>query len=347
MKGMIKNAALSLITVLVLTSIGCAGKGSVSSTEPSIPETEVLNTSTTEEKTVMENGKEIDLYLLGGQSNAAGATEHKNALDGVFENIGYAGMTNKEYMTGVSSTDYLSSFSKYRWAVTTGLGELPSRMGPEYVMAEVLNKYYEGDKKALIFKTAAGATTMVAYCTVAFGTWLPPSMWDEGYDPATTTTGIGYQYYTFIENFTTVYNTLIENGYSPKIKGMAWMQGGSDLAAYRQYGNALSKFISDIRADLFRITGDEDVKEMPFALAEIPPTFSVYNNPLVPKFNDALRTVVDATENCEMIETSDLIINNPDGTVNGSDPAHFNYNDSRTLGNRFAQKLLEMNKKDE
>ncbi|MBQ9480774.1 MAG: hypothetical protein IJU84_01260 [Clostridia bacterium] len=327
MKKTIKAITFVLIAVILFAVTGC-----------NVWET---TSGGGEEK---ESGKVIDMYLIGGQSNAAGATEHKNALNGVFENVGYAGMTNKSYKNGSSSSDHLSSYEKYKWAVTTGLGELSTRMGPEYGMAEILNEQYEGEKKAFIFKSAAGATTMVANCTVDFGTWLPRSMWDEGYDPSVTTDGIGYQYYTFIENFAKVYNTLIENGYSPKVKGMAWYQGGSDLAAYRQYGNALYKFINDIRADLYGITGDENVKKMPFVIGKIPPTFEVYNNPLVPRFNEVQQEVADLTENCETIESSDLIINNPDGSVNGSDRFHFNYNDSRMLGNRFAQKILEMNK---
>ena len=108
---------------------------------------------------------------------------------------------------------------------------MATRMGPEYGMAEILNDYYNGEKKAFIFKSSVGATALIAPSTVGFGTWLPRSMWEKGYDPATTTTGIGYQYHTFVENFAKVYQTLKENGYIPKIKGMAWMQEESDLEA--------------------------------------------------------------------------------------------------------------------
>ena len=82
---------------------------------------------------------------------------------------------------------------------------------------------------------------------------------------------------------------------------------------------------------------------MPFVIGKVAKTFQVYGNPLVPKFNHIQQTVAHNTETCETIETSDLIIVDADGSIKGSDAYHFNYNDSRTLGNRFAQKILEMN----
>jgi hypothetical protein len=101
--------------------------------------------------------------------------------------------------------------------------------------------------------------------------------------------------------------------------------------------------IRDLRADLYAITGDESVKEMPFVIGKIATSFAQYDNPVVPGFNAVQQSVADNTVNCETIETADLIIVGPDGQILGSDHYHFSYSDSRTLGNRFAQKLMEMN----
>ena len=290
-----------------------------------------------------EETKVLDLYLIGGQSNAAGSSLHNGKLDGiVFENVGYAGQINRQYKNGNVSGDFLYSFSQYQWSVSAGFGKL-STIGPEFGMAEVFNEYYTGDEKAFIFKSAAGGTALVTPSTSEFGTWLPSSMWAEGYDPVNTTDGLGFQYYSFVENFAQVYWTLRDNGYDVRIKGMAWMQGEADLYYADQYGDALMTMIRDLRADLYAITGDESVKEMPFVIGKIATSFAQYDNPVVPGFNAVQQSVADNTVNCETIETADLIIVGPDGQILGSDHYHFNYSDSRTLGNRFAQKLMEMN----
>ena len=66
--------------------------------------------------------KELDIYLIGGQSNSAGSTEHKYALRGEFKNVGYAGHVNKPYLDGTAWVDNLSSFRIYKWKVSlTGL----------------------------------------------------------------------------------------------------------------------------------------------------------------------------------------------------------------------------------
>ena len=333
-----------LLAFLTATMDGCGeGTKEQNDTQGSGERETDFPTSLEASTTVESESKDLDLFLIGGQSNAAGSTEHKFVLNGEFENVGYAGQVNKSYSNGNAWVDNLSSFKRYKWKVTVGHGEMVTRMGPEYGMAEIFNDYYNGETKAFIFKSAAGATTLSSPYGGDFGTWLPRSMWEKGYDPATTTTGIGYQYYTFVENFAKVYQTLKENGYNPKIKGMAWMQGENDLDSYQQYGNILSTFISDLRADLYQITGDEDVKTMPFVIGKVATTFQSYGNPLVPRFNQIQQFVADNTENCETIETADLIIVDADGSIKGSDMYHFNYNDMRTLGNRFAQKLLEMN----
>ena len=340
-----KCLASILFAFATIAMVGCGGcsKGLDEASGSSGKDTDLFNVVSEESTTTELESKELDIYLIGGQSNAAGSTEHKYALNGEFKNVGYAGQVNKSYLSGSAWVDNISSFKRYKWKVTVGHGEMATRMGPEYGMAEILNDYYNGEKKAFIFKSAAGATTLASPYGGDFGTWLPRSRWEKGYDPATTTTGIGYQYYTFVENFAKVYQTLKENGYTPKIKGMVWMQGENDLEVYQQYGNLLSAFISDIRADLYKITGDEDVKTMPFVIGKVATTFQSYENPLVPRFNHVQQVVADNTENCETIETADLIIVDADGSIKGSDMYHFNYNDMRTLGNRFAQKLLEMN----
>ena len=162
----------------------------------------------------------------------------------------------------------------------------------------------------------------------------------KGYNPETTTTGVGFQYHMFVQNFSNVYKELRRNGYDPQIKGMAWMQGESDLGDEGRYKITLKWMIADLRNDLYEITKKEDVKTMPFVIGKIATTFNSYANPLVPRMNIAQQAVANEMENVETIETSDLIIVRADGSINGSDRYHFNYRDMETLGMRFGEKII-------
>lgn len=288
----------------------------------------------------------IDMYLIGGQSNAAGYSA-KGDLNETFTNVGYAGAVNHYLSSDVYEAENLSFFSKFKWQVTTGLGHNSGYIGPEYGMAKIFNGIYSGSKKAFIFKSAAGGTALrdvTGNENDMYGNWYPRSLWTNGYVPsigiASDPTGV--QYELFVENFRKVYLELVANGYAPIIKGMVWMQGCSDLGHADEYKELLKTFIADIRKDLSDIT-DTDLSAMPFIIGKIATTFGSYNNGQVPSFNAAQQNVADSMVNVETIETSDLIIVREDGTVNGTDKYHFGTADAVTLGTRFAQKLLEVN----
>ena len=96
----------------------------------------------------------IDMYLIGGQSNAAGYSRIGANTTETFENVAYSGITEVNFRNGSGeaiSTAALD-YSNIKWQVTGGLGTDSGKIGPEYGMAKVLNQYYTGDKKAFIFK---------------------------------------------------------------------------------------------------------------------------------------------------------------------------------------------------
>ena len=287
----------------------------------------------------------VDMYLIGGQSNAAGYSS-KGDLSETFKNVGYAGAVNHYLSSDIYEAENINSFSAFKWQVTAGFGHNSGYIGPEYGMAKAFDDIYVGSKKAFIFKSAAGGTTLRDVTggeNDMYGNWYPRSMWSKGYVPSTgiTSDPTGVQYKLFVENFKKVYLELVANGYAPQIKGMVWMQGCSDLGHADEYKGLLKTFIADIREDLSAVTGT-DLSTMPFIIGKIATTFGSYNNGQFPSFNEAQQSVADGMVNVETIETSDLIIVNSDGTVNGTDKYHFNTADAVTLGTRFAQKLLEI-----
>ncbi len=295
----------------------------------------------------------IDMYLIGGQSNAAGYSRIGANTTETFENVAYSGITEVNFRNGSGeaiSTAALD-YSNIKWQVTGGLGTDSTKIGPEYGMAKVLNQYYTGDKKAFIFKTAAGGTSLLdktRELSERMGNWYPRSLWEEGYTPnirqnivGNDATGILYEF--FVENFRKVYNGLVSNGYAPQVKGMVWMQGETDLYGdYEQYGDTLKTFISDIREDIFEITNDEDAKAMPFVIGKIAPSFAAWNNGNVPKIHAQQERVAKEMSGVATISTDDLIIVREDGTINGTDKYHFNFQDATTLGCRFGEKVWEL-----
>ncbi len=281
----------------------------------------------------------IDMYLIGGQSNAVGYS-NKGNLSGVFDNVWFAGENERNRTTGAVAFSMINEYSK---CVKTGFGLNANCIGPEYGMAEVLNDFYSNGHPAFIYKYAAGGTALhndTWGLSDTFGNWYPKSRWGNATVDASASP-MGVLYYNFLENFKTVYNKLKADGYTPKIKGMVWMQGEADLGREASYKVLLKALIKSLRADLAEITGDDSCLEMPFVIGKIATTFETYDNPNVPAFNKVQQAVADSMTNVYTIETSDLVIVSESGLIKGTDKYHFNTEDARTLGNRFAEKLLE------
>ena len=299
------------------------------------------------QKVVAASKKTIDIYLIAGQSNAAGYSA-KGSLSEKFGNVGYAGEIDRS-IDGSVRQSLISNYNDYVWEVTSGLGRTSNHIGPEYGMAKELNGIYSGETKAFIIKTATGSTPLrnVDRPNGSYdpwgGNWYPRSLWDAGYTPnvETLTPRTGVLYQRFVDNFKTVYTNLVNNGYQPVVRGMAWMQGEDDLGYHDEYKDILKAFISDIRADITKITGDQKDMQMPFVIGKIATSFAMSNNPKVPAFNAMQEQVASEMNKVATIETSDLIINDAYG-VKGTDAYHFSGQDSLKLGRRFAQKLLEM-----
>ncbi len=95
--------------------------------------------------------KEIDVYLIAGQSNAAGYSFHDGKFPEIFPNIWYAAETDKYRNGRYLGSRCLSSLSDFRFGVRAGYGTIPNRIGPEYGMAKVLNDLYSKENPALIF----------------------------------------------------------------------------------------------------------------------------------------------------------------------------------------------------
>ena len=116
---------------------------------------------------------------------------------------------------------------------------------------------------------------------------------------------MGVLYQSLVDNFAAVYSQLVEYGYTPRVQGMAWMQGEADLGNPNGYKTLLKAFITDIRTDLKEITGDESLESMPFVIGEIATSFAYANNSQVPAFVTMQRAVASEMGNIYTVRTDD------------------------------------------
>ncbi len=292
-----------------------------------------------------EEEKSIDIYIVAGQSNAVGYSTASTLVSPIetYKNVWYMGDVQRNRSLDVHFNWEMTNIKKYRRSVTIGYGANYSCLGPEYGMARVLDGHYTGSTKAFILKSGAGDTSLRNIGqngSGEFGNWYPRSLW--GTDKVDgTVSAMGIQYYNLIENFRMVYTTLVENGYTPKVRGFAWMQGCADIYNSTSYERLLMTFITDVRADLVEITGDESLQKMPFVIGEIAVSYAEHYNPNAVAMNRIQQTVASKMEGVYTVPTADLIIVREDGSYSGADPWHFCGEDMQTLGMRFAQAILD------
>ena len=289
--------------------------------------------------------KEIDVYLVAGQSNASGCTNvnldtaaaaDPNYLYG-YNNIWYAGNAGANWMHEVNLG-----------LARVGLGEDAGKMGPEIGMAQALSAYYntESGKEAAIIKYAVGGTNLldnVGGLNASDGNWCPPTYFETHNKVSATLSGGLYTKF-FIE-FDKQWSILKAMGYTPVVKGLYWMQGEADKGSPSQYLEVFEMFAADIRKDLTAHSG-QDCSEMPIFIGEISRT-SGDASPATVNTNNAFiamqRTIPAHVNDTYVIESGDLDINiwqNNQNVVVGSDTWHWSWQDAIKIGNMVGESIL-------
>ena len=321
--------------------------------------------------------KQIDVYLLMGQSNAAGfttiASGNASLTSDTFDNVLVGGIIQPNLdgtYTNFQKLTYESLVPAQK-----GLGKTSSYFGPEYGMAKVLSSakvsvngegksLYDEDNKAIIFKYAVGGTRLLNYVSSddrTRGTWYPRSLVSSSspnYEAGVT----GALYTGAVEAFRTFTANLKSSGYQPVVKGIAWMQGEADLDKPNEYRNVIQSFVKDLREDLKEITG-VSVDDAIFAMGEISETFWTSNQRTTNKAFVAMQDEVAALDSMQpaaIVETGDLPITLPESElasygytksnayanstygdyVVGTDSCHWNAKDMVTVGERFGAAFL-------
>ncbi len=206
---------------------------------------------------------EINVWLIGGQSNAVGYANGLTAeqladprYTNGFDNILYYGYAEK----------WQSSFAP----VKLGYGNTASASGAELGIAAALGN--TGEMNAII-KYAQGATALYpvtdSWAAKNFGTWTSPS-YIAAKNVSTNGNQVGNLYVNFINTVESAITELRNMGYTPVIKGMWWMQGEEETynGGADSYAELLTYLVSDIRSDLGEIT-ETDMSKMPFIIGQI------------------------------------------------------------------------------
>lgn len=305
-----------------------------------------LNLKDTTSAAVTENKGTINVYLIGGQSNAVGygadtndvlASQDSRFVTG-FDNTIYYG--EQERWPGNSD---FTDFVPVKFGYGTGNGWLANvedlRSGAEIGIANALAD--NGEMNAVI-KCAWGATAIYpdsANGTAhSVGTWTPPS-YMEANNVSTEVAKFGEMYSWFVETVTTGISKLIEKGYVPVIKGMWWMQGEAEMFSAEmssQYDELLRALISDVRTDVSAITG-QDCSAMPFIFGL--PSWNE-NKAGAPPFEYEVRENMKSVANDSSLLNVDCI--DCEGLVQ-HDMWHFDAVGQKYLGEAFIQKVNSLN----
>lgn len=282
----------------------------------------------TEEISVSEK-KVMDVYLIGGQSNALGISQIPQLLDENDRALMAPNDNVRIYAAGETGSNYSGNVNTWT-TVRGGLGLTADHFGPEIGIADTLDDYYpadsDGEASVAIIKYTWGGTNL-------FYRWLPPTSYKENIGWINELASysqldgeyVGDLYANFVNTVRTQISALEEEGYQTRIRGMMWMQGEADAGIWNEmtcYERNLENLINDLRDAL-------EAPDMPFVIGEINTKLDSFANDI----RAIQKRVADKMENAYFISTTDL-------EMGLWDWYHFYAPDMITLGRRFGAALL-------
>ena len=289
----------------------------------------------------------LDVYLIAGQSNAAGYSmknmltypnEKKDEWSAGYDNVWYHGASDNNVVSGFDVNAKL------------GQGRSVSHFGAEVGMAEVISQK-NPNGQSVIIKKAIGGTYLIDNQTADVsknnGNWCPPSMRTESAQ-AGLTGKIYDDFVDIVEKATAHYRG---EGYTVNLMGTFWMQGEAEngAATPTQYAEHLKALILDLRVDIAD-DFDNDVNEAPFVIGKIAPTFAGGGSGIeqIRMGQDMVAGGSDAyaVHKAYTIETTDYVIVDPNTNAPASgcyDRYHFSADDMISIGYDVANCIWKYN----
>lgn len=302
--------------------------------------------------------KEIDIYLIAGQSNASGHSKIKDAqsiyeqyptLREGYSHVHYAGNAR------VDAEEYTKLVNRdMPWIrARLGLGARNENyMGPEAGLAVALSSYYneESDRYAGLIKFAHGGTGLLDnhVRSNTFGNWMPPSYAKLIGVPWENEPIRGVLYRLLLAQIEKNLTELPAYGGFDKvnIKGMYWMQGCHNRGVPEEYRKAFPLFAADLRRDLAalltRLYGEDcGAADMPIVVGTISRTFMMDAKDPETHVNRAFiemqRHLPDEVPNCFVADNSEYALCRWDADEQkvialGTDRGHWNQQDALDIG---------------
>ena len=264
--------------------------------------------------------QEVDVVLIGGQSNATGQGYVKN-LPVSFQ----------------IDTAVMLYYSKYlnqgkggeQWRTLCQASETWDKFGVELSLGTALQKYFPNRKIALIKHALSGSNL--------YQQWNPGNRDGEKQ---------GEEYAKWLQTVRKALQALREDGYTPIIRAMVWQQGEADardvagMENARRYGENLRNLILQIRKEL-------NAPDMLFVYGEVMPMAAER----FPGRNLVRRAQVLVSEgacselsvkNAFWVEGDDLQMRRDDyRTPMPTDDVHLGTYGILTLGERFAKVIFD------
>ena len=286
--------------------------------------------------------KVVDIYLIAGQSNAAGYGTYSS--DFAAQKDEWVNGYSNIYYSGAGSTftedPTAAQYNRIELApVKVGQGQDARKMGSELGIADVLSQIYNEDsgRDACIVKWADGGTNLLDVVTGSnerLGNWMPPSICEANGYVKTHATKTGAQYRVFMETVDNAIYALEQAGYTQiNIKGLFWMQGCSernlssmtfngqtitmncnsedyamlsfDESVPYSYPNVFKALVSDMRKDLGEKIG-QDLSDMPVVVGEISEYFNRHQYAYQTRFVNMQKKLANFVDNCYVIDSGRL-----------------------------------------
>lgn len=261
----------------------------------------------------------IDVYLIGGQSNATGQGYVRN-IPKSFEVDTTVLFYYSRYLNGGKGGDC--------WRPLCQASESEDKFGVELSLGTCLHKQYPDRNIALIKHALSGSNL--------YAQWNPGNRAGEAQ---------GEEYAKFIGTVKEGLDKLRKEGYTPVLRAMVWQQGEADardiagMDKSRMYGKNLNNFIRQVRKDL-------EVEELLFVYGSVMPMAA-------PRFTgrdlvrNAQKEVAEGSgsglslPNAVWIDTDDLQMRRSDYmTPMPEDDVHLGTYGILELGRRFSQVII-------
>lgn len=297
--------------------------------------------------------KDIDVYLIAGQSNGVGYTAVDSESEQAeiakdqryrngFDDVKYYGYVECNKDTTLPANIALRSVKLGKGADSQGKTRETKyeTFGPELGMAKYFADNGIANTNYGIIKYAAGGTAIYDEFTSnmgsQYGNWMSPSLVAKYGKGSATLTGLCYaNFLTTVRQGLKAYK---DNGYNPVIKGLAWMQGESESQSAnnsKRYAELLSTMIADMRKDLTEISG-QNLSELLTVVAKIPSKYKDVVSSAA--YVDVVRAQMDVVaEN----DADVITIDNDFVTLPGTDNHHYNVPDMLQVGHNFAEAFIE------